>query len=293
VAPYQDGRFRDSGAPDGPRSPWFGHGRLDAPAAVAAAMRLREGESAALVLKSAPRLALPDNDPRGIRDRIRVEAAGRLENLRVRLAIDHPWIGDLLVSLGAPQGVPVMLHNRVGAGKRNLRETYDMSRQPGLAGLKGVPVAGEWTLEVADLADQDVGTLLSWELEIDVAADPLRVEDRESVPIPDNSPAGIERVLQIAGDPVIREIAVAVDITHPWIGDLRVALLPPVGGPVVLHDRQGGSGDNVVRIWRSGEMSALTALRGQPGGGQWRLAIADLSGRDVGKLNRWSIELQV
>lgn len=273
VAPYQDGRFRDSGAPDGPRSPWFGHGRLDAPAAVAAALRLRGGESAALVLESAPRLTLPDNDPRGIRDRIRVDAAGRLENLRVRLAIDHPWIGDLVVSSGAPQGAPVVLHNRAGAGKRNLRETHDMSRLPGLAALKGVPVAGEWTLEVADLADQDVGTLLSWELEIDVAADPLRVEDRGSVPIPNNSPVGIERVLQIAGDPLIREIAVAVDITHPWIGDLRVTLLPPVGEPLVLHDRQGGSGDNVVRTWRSGEMAALTALRGQPGGGQWRLAI--------------------
>ncbi|MFY9943949.1 MAG: proprotein convertase P-domain-containing protein [Desulfobacterales bacterium] len=255
-------------------------------------MRLRGGESAALVLESAPRLALPDNDPRGIRDRIRVDAAGRLENLQVRLSIDHPWIGDLVVSLGAPQGAPVVLHNRAGAGKRNLRETYDMGRLPSLAALKGVSVAGEWTLEVADLADQDEGTLLGWQLEIDFAANLLRVEDRESVPIPDNSPVGIERVLQIAGDPVIRDIAVAVDITHPWVGDLRVTLLPPVGGPVVLHDRQGGSGDNVVRTWRSGEMAGLTTLRGQPGGGQWRLAIADLSGRDVGKLNRWSIELQ-
>ncbi|MGD8540675.1 MAG: S8 family serine peptidase [Desulfobacteraceae bacterium] len=292
VAPFQDGRFRDSRGPDGPRSPWFGHGRLDAPAAVAAAMRLRGGGAAVLALESTPRLAIPDNDPRGGQDRIRVEAAGRLENLRVRVAIDHSWTGDLVVSLKPPQGPAVVLHNRAGAGKHDLRETYDMSRLPGLAALKGVPVGGEWTLQAADLADQDEGTLVGWQLEIEFAAAPLRVEDRESVPIPDNSPAGIERVLRIAGDPVVGDIAVAVDITHPWIGDLRVALLPPVGEPVVLHDRQGGSGDNIVRTWRSGETAGLTALRGQPGGGQWRLSIADLSGRDVGKLNRWSIELQ-
>lgn len=293
VSPYHDGGFRDSGDPDGPRSHWFGHGRVDAPAAVAAALALRRGETASLVLESAPHRSIPDNDPAGTLDRIRVDAAGRLENLRVRVVLDHTWIGDLVVSLAAPDGTRVVLHNRAGASRDNLRETYGMDQVPAMGALKGAPVAGEWALLVSDLAAQDVGTLLSWRLEIDYAAEPLRVEDPESAPIPDDSPAGIEKVLTVAGNPVIRDITVSVDITHPWIGDLQVVLKPPVGAPVLLHDRQGGSGDNLVRAWHSGEMAGLTALRGQPGGGAWGLAVADLAGRDVGKLNRWSIDLRV
>lgn len=37
--------------------------------------------------------------------------------------------------------------------------------------------------------------------------------------------------------------------------------------------------------------SALDALRGQPLHGPWTLKVADLEARDVGKLNRWGLQI--
>lgn len=45
VAPFDKGDFQDIGDPDGTWSPWFGHGRVDASAAVAEALRLRPPNS--------------------------------------------------------------------------------------------------------------------------------------------------------------------------------------------------------------------------------------------------------
>ena len=41
IAPFDKGDFIDTGDPDGTWSPWFGHGRVDARAAVEEALRLR------------------------------------------------------------------------------------------------------------------------------------------------------------------------------------------------------------------------------------------------------------
>lgn len=41
-----------------------------------------------------------------------------------------------------------------------------------------------------------------------------------------NDPAGIVRSLELPSGRIIRDMAISVDITHPWIGDLRVSLSP-------------------------------------------------------------------
>ena len=42
----------------------------------------------------------------------------------------------------------------------------------------------------------------------------------------------------------VAAIAVEVDISHSYIGDLRVSLDSPAGTEVVLHGRTGGGTDN-------------------------------------------------
>jgi subtilisin-like proprotein convertase family protein len=59
----------------------------------------------------------------------------------------------------------------------------------------------------------------------------------------------------------------------------------------VLHDRGGRDADNIVRTWRAADLLALAALVGSDAGGTWRLTAADTARRDVGKLNRWSLEV--
>ena len=114
--------------------------------------------------------------------------------------------------------------------------------------------------------------------------------DEAGATIPDDNPAGVTRTLSVTNG-TIDDIAVAVDITHPWIGDLRVALTPPDGSAIVLHDHTGRDADNILRTWRAADLPALAALRGSDAGGTWRLTAADTTQRDVGKLNRWSIEV--
>jgi subtilisin-like proprotein convertase family protein len=298
VAPFDSGAFSNFGDPEGLWSPWFGHGKVDARAAVAAAQRSQPEAGRTVRHASSPQLAIPDNDPAGVRHGIVVAETGLVREVRVSLEITHTWIGDLRVELEAPGGARVVLHDRAGAGADNIRRTYEVTNLPALASLRGGDMAGTWTLLVEDTAAQDVGVLNQWSLEIDAAsaAEPehLAAEETVSVRIPDANASGIARVLEVSDGGAIREVAVSVDITHPWIGDLRVTLTPPGGAePIVLHNLSGGSADNLIRTWRSQELPALAALRGHEPAGQWELRVADTVRQDQGKLNSWKLEFEV
>lgn len=291
VSPIFPAEFSDTGDPDGTWSPWFGHGRVDAMAAVAEALRLRTGLVEKLAYTSQPEAGIPDNDPDGLRDIIHVTDVGRVQEVGVGLSISHTWIGDLRVYLIAPDGTSVLLHNRAGGSRDNLEERYTLANAPGLAALQNLRISGDWVLHVQDLANRDVGILDRWELELGVSAEPLLVEDSTSERIPDQDPAGITRRLKLPGGYKIADIAVSVDITHSWIGDLRVTLIAPNETAIRLHDRAGGGADNLERTWLSQDFAPLRPLRGQDTGGTWQLHVADLVRRDEGKLNRWKIEI--
>ncbi|HWT01626.1 MAG TPA: proprotein convertase P-domain-containing protein [Pyrinomonadaceae bacterium] len=293
VAPFDRADFADIGDPEGTWSPWFGHGKVDAANAVAESLRLLNPLIAQpLRFASAPQRAIPDNAPAGVADVIRVADAGRVRAVKVSLDITHTWIGDLRVSLAAPDATVVVLHDRSGADGDNIRRTYDTMAAPALAALSNHTAQGDWTLQVQDLAAQDIGTLNNWSLEIAVTSAPLVAEDAASAQIPDNDAAGVSRALDLPSG-TIKDVSVSVDITHTWIGDLLVTLTPPGGAPIRLHDRTGREADNIIRTWTSQDTTALQALRGQQAGGPWRLTVADLEAQDTGKLNRWKIEVAV
>jgi subtilisin-like proprotein convertase family protein len=220
-----------------------------------------------------------------------VSDAGQVEEIEVGVEISHTWIGDLRIRLIAPDGTEALLHDRGGGSQRDLRRSYDLASTPALAALRQRRARGEWTLHVQDLAARDTGTLARWSLQLGIVPENLVFEDPAAMAIPDNNSVGITRSLNLPPGHVIDEIAVSVDITHTWIGDLRVALLAPDGTRLLLHDRAGGSADNIVRTWHSRDFEALRILRGRDTGGTWRLQVADLVRQDVGKLNRWALEV--
>lgn len=294
VAPFDSGAFQDVNHPDGTWSPWFGHGNVDAEAAVAEALRRLPANpqpGAVHQYESAPAKKIPDNSSKGIKDIIEVSASGTLQSVAVAVEIRHPWIGDLHVTLAAPDGTEVVLHDRSGANRKDLRREYEMESQPQLLTLMGRPLAGKWALHVRDLARRDTGTLEKWKLELSGAPAAHAVEDVAAIDIPDNDHGGVVRQIEIPAG-TIRDVRVAVDITHPWIGDLRVTLTPPSGAEIVLHDRAGGDADNLIQTWRTVDVPGLTAILGQDGGGTWKLKVADFARRDEGKLNRWSVEVR-
>jgi extracellular elastinolytic metalloproteinase len=246
-------------------------------------------------VEAAPNLAIPDNQPAGVSSTLSVSQAGRIARLTVAVDIAHTFIGDLRVSLTTPEGSTVMLHNRSGGRADNLVESYKNEDIPALAAILGEPAQGLWTLHVADLAGVDVGTLRSWRLEIDLegATQSIQAEATPAIAIPDDDPIGVSNSIDIAQSGTAQVIRVSVDITHTFIGDLRVELVAPSGQQVILHSQFGGGQDNLIRTYDSISNAALAGLVGQPIQGSWVLRVADLLGQDTGKFNRWSLELSL
>lgn len=292
VPPFDNGGFIDIGSADGLWSPWFGHGRVDAAEAVAEALRLGGGAVAEQTRRqaSSPVLPIPDNDVAGVQDTILFTDDIRIGSIRVAVDIIHSYIGDLRLTLRTPSGSSVMLHNRNGGSANNLNQSFDEGTTLGLAGLKGQPLQGVWTLHVQDLARVDTGVLNHWEIVASGHADAtVQAEASPGVAIPDNNPAGIESALTVTGNGKVGDIRIAVDITHSFIGDLIVTVMTPDGTSVILHSRSGGSQDNIIKTYTAATTPALSALRGHALQGVWRLRVADLGAKDVGKLNHWSV----
>lgn len=117
--------------------------------------------------------------------------------------------------------------------------------------------------------------------------------DSSDVPkaIGDNS--SVESSLSYANAIRIEDANVFVDVAHSYIGDLKLTLISPVGTAVVLHNRSGGSTDN-LRTWYDTETQPaepLSKLVEEDSAGTWKLRVEDLAGGDTGSLDGWRLEI--
>jgi subtilisin-like proprotein convertase family protein len=252
------------------------------------------GSQADVQVEATPHLAIPDNQPAGVSSVLTVVAqASRITRLAVSVGTQHTFIGDLRVSLTSPTGTTVLLHDRNGGSANDLVETYTSENVAALGVLLGEDAQGDWTLQAADHAGIDVGTLEHWRLEMDLeaAGESIDGEATLAIAIPDNDPNGISSTINIAQAGTAQSVQVSIDITHTFIGHLRVELVAPSGHQVLLRDQFGGSADNLIATFDSITHPALADLVGQPILGDWELRVADLVGQDTGKLNAWRLRL--
>ena len=131
-----------------------------------------------------------------------------------------------------------------------------------------------------------------WSLDLSsavAAVTPIELKESPGTKIPDAPSGGVVRSLATTSAAKIGSVEVSVDITHTWIGDLRVSVRSPSGTEAILHDGTGGSADNVVRTFTAANSPPLAALAGQPAGGTWQLNVADRAAQDEGKLNAWKV----
>ena len=103
--------------------------------------------------------------------------------------------------------------------------------------------------------------------------------------IPDNNAEGISSTITVPQNGVVFGADVAVNISHTWRGDLLVKLLSPSGSEHILHNRAGGSEDDLVQNWQ------LSVFNGETMQGDWTLLVSDNAGLDTGTLNSWSLTL--
>jgi cysteine-rich repeat protein len=121
-----------------------------------------------------PHLAVPDGAVAGISDTITVAGGVTIGDVTVDVDIRHTYVGDLTVSLAAPGGTTVTLHNRSGSSTDNIVGNYDQNLPvdgPGsMNSFNGLSSTGIWTMQVTDLVTTDSGTLECWALNITKAA---------------------------------------------------------------------------------------------------------------------------
>jgi subtilisin family serine protease len=100
--------------------------------------------------------------------------------------------------------------------------------------------------------------------------------------------------VNVADTKTLKALKVTVDIEHTYIGDLVVTLRPPAAigvAPIVLHDRTGGSIDNLKATFDSVKVPALSLLNGKKPAGKWTLEVRDRAKEDVGTLRGFSLEM--
>jgi len=85
-----------------------------------------------------------------------------------------------------------------------------------------------------------------------------------------------------------------MDITHTYVGDLIVEVTSPEGTTVRLHNRSGGSADDIVG-WYDSELTvdgpgSLIDFAGESSLGDWTLHVSDNAGADLGTINQWCVQ---
>ncbi|UGS38528.1 M36 family metallopeptidase [Capillimicrobium parvum] len=129
-----------------------------------------------------PGVAIPDNNAAGVNSTLSFPNVGPVSDVNAKVNVTHTFDGDLKMTLKNPGGTVVTLVNGRGSSGDNFTNTvfddeaataisagtapFTGSFRPEapLSAFDGAASAGTWTLNVADLASLDTGTLTSWAL---------------------------------------------------------------------------------------------------------------------------------
>jgi subtilisin-like proprotein convertase family protein len=229
-------------------------------------------------------VAIPDKTPAGISSTIEVGDAVTVEEVKVSIDISHTYIGDLFIKLNGPNGQEYILHNKQGGSTVDLQKTFTVRNAGAINGL--------WTLAVSDHYGVDVGTLNNWRLEFIVGNVPgaamETVEEFKNdrvIDIPDNTAEGVNSYIDVGPTGTVKGLELTLNIEHTYISDLEITLSKG-GVSKVIHNREGGSSDNIERTF------SLDEFNGESMTGRWFLKIRDLASRDTGKRLGWSLHVK-
>jgi len=108
---------------------------------------------------------LKDNNINGLSSIQYCQLDGLVNGLSLDVSVEHPFIGDLTVTLVAPSGKSITVHDKRGGDRQNLRATFSSAT---LRNMLGQQSRGEWALVVKDQNVKDKGCLKSWRLNLNI-----------------------------------------------------------------------------------------------------------------------------
>ncbi len=122
--------------------------------------------------------------------------------------------------------------------------------------------------------------------EIPVKLGNLFISDQPQLEIPDKDESGVITYMEFLEEGATSLITVKVDISHTYIGDLKITLISPSDKEYLFYDRLGSSSDDI-------NDSFDVAIDQEDLSGNWGLKVADVNGSDVGTLNAWTLDFNV
>lgn len=141
------------------------------------------------------------------------------------------------------------------------------------------PQAGDYYINVRGYAAFSGVTLIASYAVVDGG---VTFENATDYAIPDNNSTGVQSPIVVPGASQSGTVSVTVAIVHPYIGDLIVDLVHPDGTVYNLHNRTGGSADNINKTVSVNIGSKVRT-------GSWNLRVRDRASADVGRIDSWKL----
>ncbi|GAA3886489.1 hypothetical protein GCM10022243_59120 [Saccharothrix violaceirubra] len=151
-----------------------------------------------------------------------------------------------------------------------------------VSGSPTTPGSSTVNATVTDAANQKASVTFTWTV-TPVSQNCDEATNGDDVQIGDQSDVSSSISVQCSGN-ASATTTVKVDIVHTYIGDLVVDLVAPDGTVYNLHNRAGGSTDNIAKTFTvDASRSAAT--------GTWKLRVRDQAYVDTGYINSWSLDV--
>ncbi|MET3421969.1 Zn-dependent metalloprotease [Actinoplanes tereljensis] len=205
------------------------------------------------------------------------------------LALDPGTSGTIAVTTTAINGDPEAITFSTGATPAGVTLSFDppvvTAGEPTTITVTAAEGTSRSSAPITIVATaESVTRAAALTVSVNSAAGCTATNDTD-VAIPDNTT--VTSTLTLSDCPTVTPSttsAVEVHIVHTYIGDLVVTLLAPDGTAYVLHNRAGGSTDNINQTY-------AVNLSTEPPNGTWTLRVQDAASADIGKIDSWSLSL--
>ncbi|HUQ54873.1 S8 family peptidase [Lentzea sp.] len=152
--------------------------------------------------------------------------------------------------------------------------------------ISGTPTAAGTstvTATVTDAAGKTATATFSWVVNAVGGSCDARTNSTP-VAIPDQSTVTSTIAVSGCAGTASATASIKVSITHTYKGDLVVDLVAPDGSVYNLHNRSGGSADNINETY-------TRDLSGEAANGTWTLRVRDAAFLDTGTVNSWTLDV--
>ncbi|MCD8485712.1 S8 family serine peptidase [Oscillatoria amoena NRMC-F 0135] len=121
----------------------------------------------------------------------------------------------------------------------------------------------------------------------------LTLQNNSRINLVDNNPQGVTSAIAVSDAGQLRDLQVAVDVEHSFLGDLEIYLLSPTNRRILLQSRTLGRNTRLETTYSLQTVPALRQLLNLPVRGNWQLLLIDFAAGDTGSLRGWQLTIGV